>query len=191
MNCVARDGDRLVGHNTDGEGFLRALAERVAVRGARVVVLGAGGAARAIAVELGFAGAAAVNIVNRDATRGAALASLVAADTEAEWTPWVGEVHIPPGTDVLVNATSVGLYAPDDRPAVDMASLVNARLVADVVFNPVETRLLREAASLGCATLDGLGMLVHQGAAAIERWAGVSPDRSVMRAALVAALWRE
>ena len=188
VNCVVRDGDRLVGHNTDGEGFLRALGERVRVRGARIVLLGAGGAARAIAVELGFAGAAEVTIVNRDEGRGRELAELVAANTLAVWRPWVGDVFVPPGTDVLVNATSVGLYAPDDRPAVDVASLGNASLVADVVFNPVDTRLLREAAALGCATLDGLGMLVHQGAAAVERWAGVSPDRSAMREALAAAL---
>ncbi len=188
VNCVVRDGERLVGHNTDGEGFLRALGERVRVRGTRIVLLGAGGAARAIAVELGFAGAAEVTIVNRDEGRGTELAELIAANTRAVWRPWVGDVVVPPGTDVLVNATSVGLYAPDDRPAVDVASLDNAGLVADVVFNPVDTRLLREAAALGCATLDGLGMLVHQGAAAVERWAGVSPDRSVMREALAAAL---
>ena len=188
VNCVVCEGDRLIGHNTDGEGFLRALRERVGVREARVVLLGAGGAARAIAVELGFAGAAEVTIVNRDEERGRALAELVAANTSAVWTPWSGDFVVPSGTDVLVNATSVGLYAPDDRPAVDVASLRNAGLVADVVFNPVDTRLLLDAAALGCATLDGLGMLVHQGAAAIERWAGVSPDRGVMREALSAAL---
>jgi shikimate dehydrogenase len=188
VNCVVRDGERLVGHNTDGEGFLRALRERSDVRGARIVVLGAGGAASAIAVELGFAGAAAVTIVNRNEVRGAALAEVIAANTRAEWTPWVGDFVVAPGTDVLVNATSVGLYAPDDRPAIDIASLTNARLVADVVFNPVDTRLLRDAAELGCATLDGLGMLVHQGAAAIERWTGMSPDRTVMREALASAL---
>lgn len=190
VNCVAREGDRLIGHNTDGEGFVRALRERVEVRGTRVVVLGAGGAARAIAVELGFAGASEITIVNRDEARGRTLAELVAANIPfgAKWTPWVGDAVVPPGTDVLVNATSVGLYAPDDRPAIDVASLDNAGLVADVVFNPVDTRFLRDAADRGCATLDGLGMLVHQGAAAIERWVGVSPDRSVMRDALAAAL---
>jgi shikimate dehydrogenase len=188
VNCVVRDGERLVGHNTDGEGFVRALRERLDMRGSRVVVLGAGGAARAIAVELSFAGAQEITVVNRDQVRGAALAELIAANTRAEWRPWVGDVFVPPGTDVLVNATSVGLYAPDDRPAVDIGSLSNARLVADVVFNPVDTRLLRDAAAAGCETLDGLGMLVHQGAAAIERWVGVLPDRSVMRAALASAL---
>jgi shikimate dehydrogenase len=190
VNCVVREGDRLIGHNTDGEGFVRALRERVEVRGAHVVVLGAGGAARAIAVELGFAGVSEITIVNRDEARGRTLAELVAANIPfgAKWTPWVGDAVVPPGTDVLVNATSVGLYAPDDRPAIDVASLDNAGLVADVVFNPVDTRFLRDAADRGCATLDGLGMLVHQGAAAIERWVGVSPDRSVMRDALAAAL---
>jgi shikimate dehydrogenase len=190
VNCVVRDGEQLVGHNTDGEGFLRALAERVEVRGTRVVVLGAGGAARAIAVELGLAGAAEITIVNRDEARGTTLAELVAANTpsRAVWQSWVGDVQVSPGTNVLVNATSVGLYAANDRPAVDPASLTNAALVADVVFNPVDTRLLRDAAAVGCATLDGLGMLVHQGAAAIERWVGISPDRTVMRQALSAAL---
>jgi shikimate dehydrogenase len=190
VNCVVRDGTRLIGHNTDGEGFLRALRERVEVDGTRVVVLGAGGAARAIAVELGLAGAAEITIVNRDEGRGAALAELVAVNTpaSAEWEPWLDHVVVSPGTDVLVNATSVGLYAPDDLPAVDIDSLGNAKLVADVVFNPVETRLLRDAAARGCVTLDGLGMLVHQGAAAIERWIGVSPDRDVMREVLAAAL---
>jgi shikimate dehydrogenase len=190
VNCVVRDGDSLIGHNTDGEGFLRALRERVDVRGARVLVLGAGGAARAIAVELALAGAAQIGIVNRDNVRGKALTELITVNTPcpAAFTPWVGDIVVPPGTDVLVNATSVGLYAPDDRPAVDVGSLGNATLVADVVFNPVDTRLLGDAAAQGCQTLDGLGMLVHQGAAAIERWAGVSPDRGVMRDALAAAL---
>ena len=146
VNCVVRDGERLVGHNTDGEGFLRALGERVNVRGTHIVVLGAGGAARAIAVELGLAGCAEVTIINRDEARGTALAELVAANTSsrAVWNPWIGDVLVPLGTDVLVNATSVGLYAPDDRPAIDIASLGNAALVADVVFNPVDTRLLRD-----------------------------------------------
>jgi shikimate dehydrogenase len=190
VNCVVREDNRLVGYNTDGEGFLRALGERIDVKGIRVMVLGAGGAARAIAVELGFAGAAEITVVNRDEARGTTLAELIATHTpsRAEWTPWPGDVVVPPGTDVLVNATSVGLYAPDDRPSIDMASLCNAALVADVVFNPVDTRLLRDAEALGCATLDGLGMLVHQGAAAVERWIGVSPDRGVMREALATAL---
>src|SRR5258706_16081610 len=144
VNCVVRDGERLVGHNTDGEGFLRALGERVEGTGTRVVVLGAGGAARAIAVELGLAKAAEITIVNRDERRGTELAELIAARTpsRAAYVRWVGDAVVPLGTDVLVNATSVGLYAPHDRLAVEVASLGNARLVADVVFNPVDTRLL-------------------------------------------------
>ena len=88
VNCVVRDGDRLIGHNTDGEGFLRALRERVGVREARVVLLGAGGAARAIGVELGFAGAAEVTIVNRDEERGKALAEVVRAEIFSHRFQW-------------------------------------------------------------------------------------------------------
>jgi shikimate dehydrogenase len=190
VNCVGRDGDRLVGHNTDGEGFLRALSERTQVAGRRVVILGAGGAARAIAVELALAGVAAIQIVNRDAGRGEALAALINSSTAApaSHVTWTGAVSIPAGTDIVVNGTSVGLYDPEACPAIHLDSLTSSMLVADVVFNPVETRLLKAAAAIGCATLDGLGMLVHQGASAIERWAGLSPDRDVMRQALAQAM---
>jgi shikimate dehydrogenase len=186
VNCVVREGDRLLGENTDGAGFLAALRRRRDPDGARVVLLGAGGAARAIAVELALAGAGSITVVNRGSERGGELGALL--------KPLVPEVaidspedgfRVPAGTDLVVNATSIGLY-PDVEAAVPLVldEVAAAALVADVIPNPPETRFLREAAALGCETLDGLEMLVEQGRIGFELWTGVEPDTHVMRAAL-------
>jgi shikimate dehydrogenase len=178
VNCVVRRGDDLVGENTDGKGFLRSLEERLDPRGAAVVVLGAGGAARAIAVELGLAGVGRLMVANRSEERGRELARAVGGD----FVLWRGDCEVPAGTDVLVNATSIGLHPEvDERVPVAFAAPL---LVADVIPNPPETRLLRDAAAMGCETLDGLGMLVEQGVLAVEYWTGRRPDPAVMRDAL-------
>jgi len=182
VNCVVREGDDLVGENTDGKGFLRSLESRLDPRGASLVVLGAGGAARAIAVELKLAGAGRLTIVNRSEERGRELAEAVGAD----FARWSGDYAVPPGTDVLVNATSLGLH-PNVAERVPVA-FGPPLLVADVIPNPPETRLLRDAVAAGCETLDGLGMLVEQGVLAVEYWTGRRPDAGVMRAALAAVL---
>ena len=187
VNCVVRDGGRLVGENTDGRGFVESLRTAADPAGARIVLFGAGGAARAIAVESALAGAASVTVVNRDQGRGRALAGLVSIRTGArsEFVPWTPRFRMPAGTEIVVNATSVGLFpAVGDVIDVDLDSLASVHLVADVIPNPPRTRLLTEAAARGCLTLDGLGMLVNQGAVAMRLWTGVDPDRDVMRATL-------
>ena len=187
VNCVVRRGDALIGENTDGKGFLESLATVTSPRGKRVVLFGAGGAARAIGVELALAGAAEILVVNRDPARGEALARLVAAAAAARsvFRPWAGEFRVPEGTDVVVNATSIGLFPEvDARPAIAFDSLAPGMVVADVIPNPPQTVLLREAAARGCTTLDGLGMLVNQGVLGIRFWTGVDVDPSVMRHSL-------
>jgi shikimate dehydrogenase len=186
VNCIVREDEKLVGHNTDGQGFLRSLRTLVDPAGKRVIVLGAGGAARAVAVELALAGAAHLTIVNRTPERGQQLAEHLASQTSAaaEFAAWEGDYDVPGDTDVLVNATSIGLNNPAARVPVDTASLRPELLVADVVFNPPQTRLLEEAADRGCKVLDGLGMLVGQGAIAFKLWTGVDPDAEVMREAV-------
>ena len=182
VNTVVRRGDELVGENTDGKGFLRALERRLDPRGASVVVLGAGGAARAIAVELLLAGAGSLTIVNRSEERGRALAD----DVGVPFEPWTGDYRVSRGTDVLVNATPLGLYPNvDERVPVELAE---PALVADVVPNPPRTHFLRDAEEAGCETIDGLEMLVEQGALSVEYWTGEQPDQAVMRAALAAVL---
>jgi shikimate dehydrogenase len=187
VNCVVRRDGRYVGENTDGQGFLTALRSVVDPSGKSLVVLGAGGAARAIAVEAALARASPVTIVNRSRERGAELVELLNERTpaDAELHLWDGDYRVPVGTDILVNATSVGL-APDldARLDLDVDSLEPPTVVADVIMNPPRTRLLREAGARGCTVLDGLGMLVNQAVIGICHWTGVDPDRAVMRRTL-------
>jgi shikimate dehydrogenase len=193
VNCVVRRGDELVGENTDGRGFVDSLRQRLDPAGATAVILGAGGAARSIAIELALAGVAHVTIANRAQERGRELAShleAVAANQDRRVAvrvlPW-GDPLTVPECNILVNATSVGLY-PDTaaRLPIDFDDLSPATLVADVIPNPPRTRFLEAAAQRGCPTIDGLEMLVEQGAVSIRYWTGVEPDRSVMRDSLAA-----
>jgi len=186
---ITRDGDdvRLTGENTDGQGFVGSLREVRDPSGQHVVILGAGGAARAIAVENALAGARSVTIVNRTVDRGQALADLVETRTPAasRFLPWTPALHIPHGTDVVINATSIGFHPHEsDMPDVDVTSLGPGMVVADVVANPPRTRFLAAAAAQGCETLDGLGMLVNQALTNARLWTGRDLSGSVMRSVL-------
>ena len=190
VNCVVRRGDQLIGENTDGKGFLKSLQSVIDPRGKSIVLFGAGGAARAIAVELGLAGAGRITVVNRSQPRGEELVGLL-RDTlglAADLVVWNGDYAVPAGTDIVINATSIGLYDRQARLAIDLDSLAPGMVVADVIFNPVRTRLLDDAAARGCRTIDGLGMLVNQGIVGVGYWTGVEPDAAAMRAALESAM---
>jgi len=188
VNCLVRRGRELVGENTDGKGFVQSLRAAADPAGKRVVLLGAGGAARAIGVELALAGARSITIVNRGRDRGRELAELLKTNAKAaaESVAWEGDYRVPAETDVVVNATSIGLF-PDvqARVPLDLSTLAPRMVVADVIPNPPETRLVRDARSRGCAVLDGLGMLVNQGVTGFKYWTGVDAEPSVMRRALV------
>jgi shikimate dehydrogenase len=186
VNCVHRVGEELVGENTDGKGFLESLRELSDPAGKAVVLLGAGGAARSIGVELGLAGARAITVVNRSPERGQELTTLLGEKLPVEtgFTLWEGDYQVPAGTDVLINATSIGLSSGSARVPLDTSTLGEEMVVADVIFNPPDTRLIRDARGRGCRTLDGLGMLVNQAAIAFKIWTGVDPDRELMREAL-------
>ncbi|POF63049.1 shikimate dehydrogenase [Novacetimonas maltaceti] len=186
VNCVSiRDG-RLVGDNTDGKGFLASLRDVSDPAGRHVFLLGAGGAARAIAVELGLAGAGHITVVNRDPEKAATIAALVRDNTGCDATAgaWAGKARIPAGTDIVINATSVGLGDAQAMPDVDLDTLASGQVVADVIPNPPMTRFLREAHARGCTPLDGLGMLVNQGVIGVELWLGKTLDAGVMKQAL-------
>jgi 3-dehydroquinate dehydratase/shikimate dehydrogenase len=180
VNTLRRDGARWVGCNTDVAAFLRPLDGTLRLRGLRAVVLGAGGAARSVAVALASAGAH-VTIAARRAAQAEAVAALTGTAAGA-WPP-------PPGSwDLLVNATSAGT-----APAVDESPLpedyrFEGRVVYDLVYNPPVTRLLAAAARAGCRTIGGLDMLIAQAQAQVEWWTGQRPSERWLREAALARL---
>jgi len=193
VNTVTFDLGTIEGHNTDGEGFLRSMCGEWGYRprGMSAVVLGAGGAARAVVFALASAGARKIAVVNRTASRAETLAREAARDTGCNvrsvrplsvgaWQDLLGE------TDLLVNATSVGMRG--EPSPVPVSALVPRLRVADLVYNPPSTALLRAARSKGARAMNGCGMLVHQGALAIERWTSLRAPVMAMRRALLRSL---
>lgn len=192
VNCVVNRGGKLIGENTDGKGFLSSLVPVRDPRGTHCLILGAGGAARAIAVELVLAGVRRLSIVNRSAGRGEELAAVVRAARPIEVTSsvWTGELKIPADVDVLVNATSIGLGDATARVPVSTATFRPGLVVADVIPNPPRTRFLAEAEGAGCTTLDGLGMLVGQGVLGVGYWTGQQRPTVAAEADMAAAMRR-
>jgi shikimate dehydrogenase len=186
VNCIHRVGDKFEGENTDGKGFVQSLRDVADPAEKRVVVLGAGGAARAIAVELGLSGVAEITVVNRTAERGQELVKLLneRVKVTSKFAAWEGDYAVEEGVDIVINATSIGLGDAAARVPVDYTTLTSSMVVADVIFNPPQTIFLSEASRRGCTTLDGLGMLVNQGVISFKIWTGVEPDAAVMREAL-------
>lgn len=187
VNCVVRRGEKLIGENTDGKGFVKSLKELVDPTGKRAVIFGAGGAARAIGVEVALAGATEITIVNRSASRGKELAALLTdkVRVKTNLVAWDQDYVVPEGVDIVINATSIGLFPDvDARLAIDVNSLRSGMVVADVIPNPPKTRLVRNATARGCKVIDGLGMLVNQGIIGVHYWSGIEPDAAVMRKAL-------
>lgn len=181
---LVREDGTLFGENTDGKGFVQALSNAgESLEGKNVSILGAGGAARAISVECALAGAAMITVINRTPQKASELAELIAKYTPAksaalEWTPGIS---IPDGTDILINATSIGLVPDSDKkPDINYESVHEGMVVSDVVFNPAETLFLKEAASHGAKPVNGLGMLACQGALNFTLWTGKEAPLDVM-----------
>ncbi len=192
---VVEDDGRLVGHNTDAAGFIAALRQGgFSPEGGSAIVVGAGGAARAAVHGLLAAGAARVLILNRSLDRAERLVSDLEADARVQALPFIPEALIESArdADLLVNATPVGLWPKTDASIWPKGVPVPARLtVFDLVYNPVETLLLRQAREGGARAIPGLGMLVSQGAAAFRLWTGIEPPVEAMRAACERALREE
>lgn len=191
VNTVVNREGKLVGENTDGRGFVESVKPYLNLENKRVVLFGAGGAARAVAVELALAGVSHITIVNRNSQRGEELAQLVTEKTPAAglYEPWITGYRIPNDADLVINVTSIGLYPDvDGLLDIDTESFKSHMVVADGIFNPPETRFLKSAREQGCQTVSGLGMLVQQGVIAFEYWTGKTPSIAVMEAALREAL---
>jgi len=184
VNCAVRRDGKFIGENTDGKGFLQSLLEVIDPNGKKAVIFGAGGAARACAVEMALAGLTHLTVVNRNPERGQALVDLINSKTPAiaELVVWNHNVTVPTDTAIVVNATSIGLY-PDieARLDLDMTSIKPSMAVADIIPNPPRTLFIRDSEARGCRVIDGLGMLVNQGVIGIKYWTGVDVDARVMR----------
>ncbi len=194
VNTIDNVDGKLVGYNTDGAGFVRSLREAgEAIEGKRVALLGAGGAARAVALACARQAPAGLSIINRTLSRAEELAELL----RRYCRPPHLEVHpldataqqVVADADILVNTTPVGMYPRADVPPVVPAEWLHpGQVVYDLIYNPRQTTLLQAARRAGCRTIDGTGMLVHQGAIAFERWTGRKAPVEVMRKALLGAL---
>ena len=187
VNTVYVKDGKLYGENTDGKGFMRNLQNgNVPTEGKNVVLLGAGGVARAISVELANAGVKHITVVNVIKEEGERLVELLNSKTsvEASFILWDHKYVIPDNTDILVNATPIGFVNKEEKPNVEYESIKPEMVVCDVIPNTMSTRFLEEAKKIGCKTFRGMQMLVNQGAIAFELWTGLDAPVEVMLDAL-------
>lgn len=189
INVVVNRDGKLWGENTDGKGLLTSFRnEGVDVRGKNIYILGAGGAARAISVECALAGAKKITIANIFREQGEELVRPLNTRTpaKAEFVLWDHPLTIPADTDILSNATSIGLYPNvNDKPNINYDSILPEFVVSDVIFNDPRTLFLGEAKKRGAHTINGLGMLVNQAALNFKIWTGVEAPMDVMKQTLM------
>ncbi|MBI5579632.1 MAG: shikimate dehydrogenase [Deltaproteobacteria bacterium] len=181
VNTIVNAGGRLQGYNTDFSGAIRALKDKTSLAGRAVAILGAGGAARAVAFGI-LAEGGRVTVFNRAAERGRKLAD----ELQVEFRP-LSEFKAD-SCEIMVNTTSVGMAPRGDDTPVAAEKLRPGLVVMDIVYNPLKTRLLREAVGAGCTIIDGLSMFVHQGARQFELWTGMKAPVDIMRMAVEAEL---
>lgn len=183
VNVVVNRDDRLIGYNTDGIGYTRSLQEETGIdlQGKHVLMIGAGGASRGVGYALAQAGIARLTIANRTYDKAAQLADSLQAYTRAEAIDLEAVQRALADVDVIINTTSIGMSPFIDELPVALASISAQHLVSDLIYNPRETRFLREAQKLGSHIHGGLGMFIYQGAYAFEYWTGQPAPIRAMR----------
>jgi len=181
VNTVVNDDGSLKGFNSDWSGALQALEEKIPIAGRQVAVIGAGGAARAVAFGVLSAGGR-VTLFNRSKEKG----ELLAAELGTEFRPLTE--FAAERIEVMVNTTPLGMTPQAEESPVTREKLRPGLVVMDIVYNPLKTRLLQEAEAAGCVTIDGLSMFVYQGARQFELWTGISAPMDIMRMAVEAEL---
>jgi shikimate dehydrogenase len=189
-NYVTLEDGHMVGHNNDGKGVVKAIHKVTPILGKRVAMLGAGGAGRAMAVEIARAGAAHLTVITRREAQGTEVADLVhrATGVPTQWMPWTGTVVVPAGTQILLNATHLGAAPQCEQVPVDWSSITADTTVVDVITNPRITPFLEKARGKGCATVNGVEMLVQLAMQIFEKWTGIVPDEQVFQKAVATAL---
>ncbi len=191
VNTIVFKNSRVTGHNTDGTGALLALRDAgIEVENSRVIILGYGGAARAIAITLAMKGnIESITIAGRNVKKAGILAEdIKKLGIPAQSCSITDVENIIKDSNILINSTPVGMSPETEETLLTREKLHSELAVMDIVYTPLETRLLKEAKKAGCKTVDGLGMLIQQAAEAERLWLGVEPDISVMRNAALKAL---
>ncbi len=189
-NYITIEAGLLIGHNNDGKGVVKAIEKVAPLQGQRVVMLGAGGAGRAMAVEIAWAGASQLTLITRREEQGREVAERVrqASGVACEWQRWQEPLRLPEGTTLLMNATHLGC-APELEPLpLDWQSVAPSCLAVDVITNPRITPFLAQARERGCPTVDGVEMLVQLAMQIFERWTGIHPEEAVFQQAVAEAL---
>ena len=174
----------------DGKGVVKAIAKVAPLKGQRVVMLGAGGAGRAMAVEIAWAGAAHITLVTRREEQGREVAERVraASGVPCEWQQWASPVRLPKGTTMVMNATHLGCAPHLEDVPVDWDTVAPGCLAVDVITNPRITPFLQAARDRGCPVVDGVEMLVQLAMQIFEQWTGIRPEEQVFQRSVAAAL---
>lgn len=192
VNTLKFDKNTLTGFNTDGVGAVKAIEEVTPVKGKKIIIIGAGGAARAVSFQLLFSGAGKVLIANRTRKN----ACKLTADLAENFAASVGCLGLDDklveelkDTDVLINTTPVGMYPHQNQKPIVSSDMMHQDLVVnDIVYNPLKTGLLREAEKAGAKTINGTKMLIYQGLESFRIWTGITPSFEVFEAALMKGL---
>ena len=189
-NYVTFEEGRMIGHNNDGKGVVKAIEKVSSIAGKRIVMLGAGGAGRAMAVEIARAGAAHLTVITRRQSQGVEVAKLVqqATGVPTEWILWAGDIALPEGTQIVLNATHLGALPELEAVPIDWNTVPIDATVVDVITNPRITPFLETAREQGCSVVDGVDMLVQLAMQIFEAWTGISPDEQVFQKAVEKAL---
>ena len=180
VNCISWDGEKLVGHNTDGDGFVNSLVAETGegISGSSFAIVGAGGAARAVIRSLREASVAKITVVNRTHDKAIVAAQLGGVNAS------VGTTELIPECDYVVNATSIGMAGTENEGSMPFPAryLKSSHTVVDLVYNPIETPLLLAARKAGATGITGVGMLVHQAALQYQLWTGMgAPIQEIER----------
>jgi shikimate dehydrogenase len=189
VNTVVVQGEILKGYNTDGKGFIRSLLdENVHVQGKKALLVGAGGSARAVGMQLALEGISTLFITNRTSEKAERLAQDIRGRTSLSRVQTIVHretelKHYLDQVDIIINSTSVGMSSQEDVP-MDLTGLSPNQVVCDLIYKPPKTKFLLMAESLGAKAINGLGMLVHQGALAFQLWTQTSPPIEIMKSAL-------
>lgn len=189
-NYLTMENGRLIGHNNDGKGVVKAIQKQRSLKGEHVVMLGAGGAGRAMAVEIAWAGAAQLTLVTRREAQGREVAERITAvsGVPATWQAWSSPVRVPQGTTLLMNATHLGCAPALEPVPIDWSSVGPGCLAVDVITNPRITPFLQTAREHGCGVVDGVEMLVQLAMQLFTLWTGIAPEEEVFQRAVAAAL---